>query len=79
MGFAAAKMDVRAFSVALMPALAIEIVCCSIASWMATWSFESIYAFAWCRDKSGNSLAFHLGIEVNIGYLLGADPPSAPE
>lgn len=25
-----------------MPAFAMEIVCCSIASWMATWSFTSI-------------------------------------
>jgi len=25
-----------------MPALAIEMVCCSIASWMATWSLSSI-------------------------------------
>lgn len=31
-GLAAARMDVRAFSDAWMPALAIEIVCCSIAS-----------------------------------------------
>ena len=31
-GFAAAKIDVRAFSVVMMPALAIETVCCSITS-----------------------------------------------
>jgi len=28
-GFAAAKIEVRAFSVVMMPALAIETVCCS--------------------------------------------------
>mmetsp|Transcript_27161 Transcript_27161/g.58201 ORF Transcript_27161/g.58201 Transcript_27161/m.58201 type:complete len:257 (-) Transcript_27161:3855-4625(-) len=32
-GFADARMDVRALSVAMMPALAMETVCCSIASW----------------------------------------------
>ena len=41
-GFAAARMLVRAFRVAWMPALAMEMVCCSMASWMATWSDMSI-------------------------------------
>ena len=41
-GLAAAKMDVRALSVAWIPALDIEMVCCSIASWIATWSLASI-------------------------------------
>ena len=36
-GLAAASTDARALSVAWMPALAMLIVCCSIASWMATW------------------------------------------
>ena len=36
MGLAAASMEVRALSVALTPALVMEIVCCSMASWMAT-------------------------------------------
>ena len=36
MGLAAARIDVRAFKVAWMPALAIEMVCCSMASWIAT-------------------------------------------
>ncbi len=36
MGLAAARMEVRALSVAWMPALVMEMVCCSIASWMAT-------------------------------------------
>ena len=31
-----------ALSVALTPALVMVIVCCSIASWMATWSLSSI-------------------------------------
>uniref|UniRef100_A0A6B0UX32 Putative secreted protein n=1 Tax=Ixodes ricinus TaxID=34613 RepID=A0A6B0UX32_IXORI len=35
-------MDVLAFSVALTPALVMEMVCCSMASWMATWSLSSI-------------------------------------
>lgn len=35
-GFAAARMEVRALRVALTPALVMEMVCCSIASWMAT-------------------------------------------
>lgn len=35
-GFAAANMLVLAFNVAWTPALAIEIVCCYIASWIAT-------------------------------------------
>jgi hypothetical protein len=30
LGFAQARIDVQAFSEAMMPALAIEIVCCSI-------------------------------------------------
>jgi hypothetical protein len=34
---AAARIEARALSVAEIPALAIEIVCCSIASWIATW------------------------------------------
>jgi len=32
-GFADARIDVRALRVQIMPALAIEMVCCSIASW----------------------------------------------
>ena len=36
MGLAAARIDVRALRVAWMPALVILIVCCSMASWMAT-------------------------------------------
>jgi hypothetical protein len=32
-GFAEARMHVRAFSVAIIPALAMETVCCSMASW----------------------------------------------
>jgi len=35
-GFAAASTDVLAFSVACTDALEMEIVCCSIASWIAT-------------------------------------------
>jgi hypothetical protein len=35
-GFAAARIDVLAFKVAWIPAFAIEIVCYSIASWIAT-------------------------------------------
>ena len=40
MGFAAARIDVRAFNVAWIPALVMEMVCCSMASWMATWEDE---------------------------------------
>lgn len=37
-GFAAARMDVRAFKVVMMPAFAMETVCCS---WEQTqWSSE---------------------------------------
>ena len=42
MGFAAASTDVLAFKMVVMPALAIEMVCCSIASWMATRSSSRI-------------------------------------
>ena len=42
MGLAAARMEARALSVALTPALVMEMVCCSMASWMATWSRWSI-------------------------------------
>ena len=35
-------MEVRALRVAWMPAFVIEMVCCSIASWIATWSDTSI-------------------------------------
>ncbi|KAH3667549.1 hypothetical protein OGATHE_003072 [Ogataea polymorpha] len=41
-GLAAARIEVLAFNVAWIPALVMEIVCCSIASWMATWSTRSI-------------------------------------
>ena len=40
MGFAAARIDVRAFNVAWIPALVMEVVCCSMASWMAAWGEE---------------------------------------
>lgn len=38
MGFAAAKMEHRALRRVVMPAFAIEMVCCSMASCMATRS-----------------------------------------
>ena len=41
-GFAAARIDVRALSVVEMPALEIEMVCCSMTSWMAVRSDSSI-------------------------------------
>mmetsp|Transcript_6381 Transcript_6381/g.13925 ORF Transcript_6381/g.13925 Transcript_6381/m.13925 type:complete len:253 (-) Transcript_6381:1012-1770(-) len=41
-GLAAARTDVRALSVVVMPALAIETVCCSITSWIAVRSLSSI-------------------------------------
>ena len=41
-GLAPARILARAFKVAWMPAFAIEIVYCSIASCIATWSFLSI-------------------------------------
>ena len=41
-GFAAASTEVRAFRIVVMPALAIEMVCCSIASWIATRSSSRI-------------------------------------
>ena len=37
-GLAAARIEARALRVAWIPALAMEMVCCSIASCMATWS-----------------------------------------
>ena len=42
LGFAAARIAVRALRLAWMPALVMDIVCCSIASWIATWSVASI-------------------------------------
>lgn len=41
-GFAAAKTDVQELSIVVMPAFAMEIVYCSIASWMATLSVAFI-------------------------------------
>ncbi len=41
-GFAAASIEVLAFKVATMPALAMLTVCCSIASWIAVRSLGSI-------------------------------------
>lgn len=38
MGFAAASIDVLEFKIVVIPALAIDIVYCSIASWMAILS-----------------------------------------
>ena len=36
MGLAEARMEVRALRVAMMPALAMEAVCCSMVSWRMT-------------------------------------------
>lgn len=41
-GLAAARMLVLAWRVAWIPAFAMEIVCCYMASWIATWSLMSI-------------------------------------
>jgi hypothetical protein len=41
-GLAAARTEVLALSVVVMPALAMETVCCSITSWMAVRSLSSI-------------------------------------
>jgi len=41
-GLAAARIEVRAFNVVDIPALEIEIVCCSMTSWMAVRSDSSI-------------------------------------
>ena len=40
---AAASTDVREFRVVVMPALAMEMVCCSMASWIATRSVSRIW------------------------------------
>jgi hypothetical protein len=40
---AAARTEVRELRVVVMPALATEMVCCSIASWMATRSCSRIW------------------------------------
>ena len=60
MGLAAARIDVRAFRVALTPALVMEMVCCSMASWMAVWSCWSILSNSsiqhtpWGRGRAGH-------------------------
>lgn len=41
-GLAAARMDARALRVVLIPALEMEMVCCSMTSWMAVRSDSSI-------------------------------------
>ena len=41
-GFAAARIEVLAFSVVVIPALAIDTVCCYITSWIAVRSYSSI-------------------------------------
>ena len=41
-GFAAARMEVRALRVVVIPAFEIEIVCCSMTSWIAVRSESSI-------------------------------------
>lgn len=41
-GLAAASTDVRAFRVVVIPALEIEMVCCSMTSWIAVLSDSSI-------------------------------------
>ena len=41
-GFAAARMDVRAFKVVDIPAFEMEMVCCSMTSWIAVLSVSSI-------------------------------------
>src|SRR5271156_2334837 len=41
-GFAAARIEVRAFKVVVIPALEMEMVCCSMTSWIAVRSESSI-------------------------------------
>lgn len=41
-GLAAASIDVLALRVVVIPALAIETVCCYITSWIAVLSYSSI-------------------------------------
>lgn len=57
MGLAAARIDVLALSVAWIPALAMDIVYYSIASWIATWSLDSILS---------NSSMQHTPLSANI-------------
>uniref|UniRef100_A0A1A9ZMX6 Uncharacterized protein n=1 Tax=Glossina pallidipes TaxID=7398 RepID=A0A1A9ZMX6_GLOPL len=58
---AAANIEVRTFSVALTPALAKEIVCCYIASCMATWPPGSILS---------NSSMQHMPLSANISATV---------
>ena len=53
---AAAKIDVLAFSVVVIPALAIDTVCCYITSWIAVRSYSSILS---------NSSIQHIPISAN--------------
>ena len=43
-GFAAANTEVRELRTVVIPALAIEMVCCSIASWIATLNQNSYFS-----------------------------------
>lgn len=61
-GLAAANMDVRAFKVVVMPAFEIDIVCCSITSWIAVRSDSSILS---------NSSIQHIPLSANTSA-----PPS---
>lgn len=58
----------------LTPALVIEMVCCSIASWMATWSLRSILSNSSIQQtpyrKQSNLCDLTLAVEVNMIILF---------
>ena len=62
---AAARIEVRPFSVALMPAFMREMVCCSMASWME-WSLPSILS---------NSSMQHIPLSANISAPASMQVP----
>ena len=62
-GLAAARTLVRLLRTVVMPALAIEMVCCSIASWIATRSSSRI-----CRGQAG-----HTAPSAHLVKLVDAD------
>jgi ABC-type tungstate transport system substrate-binding protein len=54
-GFAAANIEVRAFKVACIPAFVMLMVCCSIASCIATYNGRKklVLKFSHHNEKSG--------------------------
>ncbi len=83
-GFAAARIDVQAFNQVVIPALAIETVCCSITSCIATQSCSSILSnssmqhtplSAKTKAPPSKTISFVVGSLVIVAVKPAPDDP----